>query len=282
MAQRARANLVDFCDVAALKARRPLLIAHRGGVITPESPENSLAAIRLAGEHGYDLIELDVTRPGDDEPVLFHDRAGSLLTNCGVDARLVDRTARELSAMCYRASVEPIATLAQALALCQQLRLGVMLDIKAQAGSEMTPGFVRRIGALLEEYALTSAAVTISSHPLVREIIAERILFPVADDYLRRATQGDAPSLHGRFWFGIPEQLPDAAVPMLQRAGALVFPAINTFRYPPHAHNALARADIDRLRAVGVNGFQIDSVYGAYFGLGEGRNRQASKQPPTR
>ncbi len=278
----AREVLLDLRDAAAVGARRPLLVAHRGGVIAPDAPENSLAAIRLAGRYGYDMVELDVTRPRDDEPVLFHDWTGNLLMNCGVDARLIDHTARELTALRYRASAQPIATLAQALALCRLLRLGVMLDIKARAGSELTPGFVRRIGVLLEEHGLTSAAVTISPHPLVRELLAEQVWFPVAEADAHRVTLGETPPLHGQFWFGLPEHLPDTAVSALQQAGALVLPAINAFRYPSHGRETLARADIDRLRAAGVDGFQIDSVYGSIFGLGEmGTSKRAVSPPPA-
>ncbi len=77
--------------------------------------------------------------------------------------------------------------------------------------------------------------------------------------------------LRRRFWFGLPEELPDAVVPALQQAGALVFPAINIHRYPRHAYDALARADIDRLHRAGVDGFQIDSVYGTFFWEGDPR-----------
>ncbi len=278
----AREALLDLRKATAVGARRPLLIAHCGGVIAPEAPENSLAAIRLAGSHGYDMVELDVTRPKDDEPVLFHNWTGNLPMNCGVDARLVDHTARELAALRYRASTEPIATLAQALALCRQLRLGVMLDIKARAGSDLTPGFVRRIGVLLEEYALTSAAVTISPHPLVREILAGQAWFPVAEADFHRVALGETSSRRGQFWLGLPEQLPDTVVSALQKVGALVLPAINTFRYPSHGRETLARADIDRLRTAGVDGFQIDSVYGPIFGLGEnGADKRAVSRSPA-
>jgi glycerophosphoryl diester phosphodiesterase len=268
MSQRARRPLPDLRNVPAVRARRPLIIAHRGGVITPDSPENSLAAIRLAAKRGYDMVELDVVKPKDDEPVLFRGGLGSLLMYCGVDAHLSDRTAQELTRFRYRASEESIATLAQGLAVCQQLGLGVMLDIKEGVGSPITQSFVRRIGELLEEYALTSVTVTISSHPIVHDVLAEQIVFPVGEDVMHRVLRGEAlPSLAGLFWFGLPEQLPDEAVPVLQQAGALVLPAINTFRYPPHAHETLAREDIVRLRAVNVDGFQIDSVYGPFLGL---------------
>jgi glycerophosphoryl diester phosphodiesterase len=186
----ARTELINLRDLAAVRARRPVLVAHRGGVIAPDAPENSLAAIRLAAAHGYDLVELDVARPRDDEPVIFHDWTGSLLKNCGVAARLADHTAQELTAIHYRATTEPIATLAQALALCRQLHLGVMLDIKVGADSDLPPGFLRRIAALLKEYALTAAAVTISDHPLVRAALAGHALLPVtaADLHASAAT----------------------------------------------------------------------------------------------
>lgn len=262
-------TMIDLRDITAVQARYPLLIAHRGGVITPSTPENTLAAMHLAGSQGYDMVELDVIRPKDDEPVLFHDPADSLMRQCGINAHLVDLTAQELTTIHYRASVESIATLAQGLALCQQLRLGVMLDVKTPDGSPLTAGFVQRIRVLLEEYALVPAAALISSSPLLCEVLAEQVLFPVAEEDVRHASQGDAPCLRGHFWFGLPEELPDATVPVLQEAGALVLPAINIHRYPRHAHDVLARADIDRLRRAGVDGFQIDSAYGGCFREGD-------------
>jgi hypothetical protein len=47
-----------------------------------------------------------------------------------------------------------------------------------------------------------------------------------------------------------------------------VIVSINTFHYPAHAQQSLARQDVRRLLAAGVEGFQIDSVYGAVLGVG--------------
>lgn len=267
MTRNMRASLIDLRDAEAIRERRPVTIAHRGGVITPNSPENSLAALRAAANSGYDMVELDVVKPRDDEPVLFHDGSGNLLRNCGIDARIAERTASELTAVRYRASQECIATLAQALALCAQHRLGVMLDIKEMGESEIARDFVVRIRELLEEHGLTTAAVTISFHPLVRDVLSEHVLFRVTNDDVERARQAREPMLRGGFWFDLPEHLPNAAVSVLQQAGALVLPAVNSFRYPPHGHEALAREDIERLRAAQVDGFQIDSIYGRHLGL---------------
>jgi hypothetical protein len=67
------------------------------------------------------------------------------------------------------------------------------------------------------------------------------------------------------FWFGLPHQLPSDMVARLQRNGAYVFPAINTFRYPEQGRYDLARKDIQRLDGAGVDGYQIDSIYHPLF-----------------
>jgi len=67
-------SLIDLNDTDQVRERRPLLIAHRGGVITERSPECSLAAIELAAESGYSMVELDVQSSLDGVPIVFHDR----------------------------------------------------------------------------------------------------------------------------------------------------------------------------------------------------------------
>ena len=70
---------INLRDHACIRARCPLLVAHRGGVIAPNAPENSLASIRLAGTRDYDMVELDIKEAKDKEPILFHDFLGSNL-----------------------------------------------------------------------------------------------------------------------------------------------------------------------------------------------------------
>ena len=56
-------------------------------------------------------------------------------------------------------------------------------------------------------------------------------------------------------------------IPRLQKCGALVIPAINTFRYSRDNHLEEAARDIQHLLRMKVDGFQIDSVYQDQFGL---------------
>jgi hypothetical protein len=255
-------GLIDLRNREGLVARQPLLIAHRGGAIAPGAPENSLAAIRLAAVRGYDLVEVDVREAKDGVPVLYHGTAGrGLLVDCGVESYVEELTSEELRTICYRASSEYIATLDESLALCVSLGLGVMLDVKGEGSKP----FVERIAELLDRYNLGSAAMTISGNPTVQACLPEAVLLPVSRDDIQAVTAGSVRRLDGQFWFGWAAGMADDAVGTVQRCGALVIPAINSFHYPSHAHRALACQDIRRLRAAGADGFQIDSVYEECF-----------------
>ncbi len=263
MTRQSPPTIINLHDPASIRARRPLLVAHRGGVIAPDAPENSLAAIRLAAAHGYDMVELDVREARDGEPVLFHGLMGGRLDiDCGVDRAVEELTSQELAAIRYRASDQTIPTLDRALALCRSLRLGVMLDLKPALPSRP---FLQRIAKLVQAHDLGAASVTIEQHPLAREVLAGPVIQRVAEVDFRRVLEGEAVPLQGQFWFGWAAELPDAAVARLQESGAFILVSINSFHYPPHAHATLAGQDIQRLLAAGVEGFQIDSVYEGFL-----------------
>ena len=82
----AESEHVDLSDAEAVGVHRPFLVAHRGGVVAPNAPECSLAAIHLAAEHGYRMVELDVQEAKDAEPVVFYD--WSLVKGCGIDGTI--------------------------------------------------------------------------------------------------------------------------------------------------------------------------------------------------
>jgi histidine triad (HIT) family protein len=247
-------------DLRDLSVRRPIRIAHRGGVVGPGAPENSLAAIERAAARGYDMVELDVVASREGEPFLFHDWGDHLGRTCGVDARIGDLSAQDLSRITYRASDQPIAPLDDALARCATLGLGIMLDVKTHPAPEP---WVARIAALLDAHGFGpgSSLLLQREWPGMAPLEARTTTRPTQDQE-RRARAREPIDLRGRYWFGLPEELPDEAVTSFQSCGALVIPAINRFRYPEHADRELARQDVTRLLAAGVDGFQVDSLYG--------------------
>ncbi|MGB0205362.1 MAG: glycerophosphoryl diester phosphodiesterase [Neptuniibacter sp.] len=108
------------------------IIGHRGAASL--APENTLAGIRMAAECGANWVEFDVTLLGDETPVLFHDdqldrcsnQTGPLSFLSAIDLPNLD------AGSWFDASWanEPMPHLSDALLLCQQLGLGINLEIK--------------------------------------------------------------------------------------------------------------------------------------------------------
>ena len=89
--------------------------AHRGYFDNNSSaPENSLASFELAVEKGFG-IELDIQLSSDGVAMVFHD--ADLERVCGVEGKIWDYTAEELSQMKLMGSEETIPTFEQALAV---------------------------------------------------------------------------------------------------------------------------------------------------------------------
>lgn len=254
-----RKPLINLRDREAVQARKPLLIAHRGGVVGEGVPECSRAALHAAIVHGYDMVELDVQETRDGFPVVFHD--STLERAAGLEKQIKDMSLLEVEQVRFTANGESIMSLDDALAICAQYKLGVMLDIKA--GSSDT--FFRRIRGLVQKHELVNATMCINARPEITEALGDLIVSRMPGEVIKDVQAGGKPDLSGRLWFGQPKHLPDDLVPALRELGALVIPAINTFRYDASTHRAQAEADIERMRTADVDGFQIDSVYQDLF-----------------
>ena len=136
-----------------------------------------------------------------------------------------------------------------------------MLDVKVTGDEE----FFKKIVTLIKKHGFENSSVTINGDPGLRKNLKDIVLLTVTQDELKKIQQGLPCDLRNKFWFGLPHQLPSAMVKPLQQNGAYVIPAVNTFRYPAGGHYELARKDIQRLNEAGVDGYQIDSVYGPLF-----------------
>ena len=118
---------------ARKKQIRPFLCsyAHRG-LWGGDVPENSLAAFRAAAEAGFG-IELDVQLSGDGEVMVFHDY--TLDRVCGVEGRLIDRTAAELCNIPLNGvENECIPTFKQVLEVVDG-RVPLLIELKGESGN---------------------------------------------------------------------------------------------------------------------------------------------------
>ena len=168
-----------------------------------------------------------------------------------------DLSANELDSISYLIGDDRIVRLDTALDLCRRLELGVMLDLKAGRDSRE---FLEEIDGLLVKHDLSNAAISISGSMAARRFL-KHVRFTPTTEEMHRLRAGERLDLRHRFWFGLPQQLQPGDVTKLKSSGALIIPAINTFRYPASRHLELAKDDIERLTKEGVDGFQIDSVY---------------------
>ena len=252
-------TLIDLRDRVAMEQQRPLLIAHRGGVVTEATPECSISAIELAATSGYQMVELDVQRSRDGVPVVFHDQ--TLLEACGRPGSTSDHPIAQLLTFRYSGTSQTIVSLDLALQKCRALGIGVMLDLKHGRDNKR---FLDQIAGLIARHELKNATVSISSSTTARRRL-KNVMFSPTDQQMAKFRNGERVDLTGTFWFGLPERLTDADARQLKACGAYIFPAINTFRYPSQGHVELARKDIQRLMSVRVDGFQIDSVYFEVF-----------------
>lgn len=249
-------NLTDRKDLAE---RRPILIAHRGGIVADDAPECSMTAIKRASERGYDMVELDVQLSRDGVPMVFHDC--SLEKACGRPGQIKDLLSNELEEISYLNSKDQILSLDTALSLCSGWNLGVMLDFKS--GQE-NDSMLKLVDTLIVKHQLQKASISITGSDKVRGML-KHVWFTPTDVEMARLRSSKKINLSQRFWFGLPKQLRSGDIERLKTARALIFPAINTFRYPDDQHAALALKDIQKLLKAGVDGFQIDSVYDSNF-----------------
>jgi len=252
-------RLIDFRNSESIKSQRPILVAHRGGFVTDQCPECSIAAIQMAKQKGFALVELDIRKSKDGVPIVFHD--SDMIEACGVDNRIQNLDVVEIMKISFVNTDQKICTLDKALEACDSLQLGLMLDVKVEGDSL----FFHKVADLIKKYGYENSTVTINGDPVLRESLRDVALLTVSADEFSRVQQGEVVDLSRKFWFGLPQQLPSEMVQLLQQNGAFVIPAINTFRYPTKGHYDLARKDIKRLNEAGVDGYQIDSVYQPLF-----------------
>jgi glycerophosphoryl diester phosphodiesterase len=132
-------------DWLAHRRGRPLCIAHRGGAGL--AAENTLAACRLALEHGADAVEIDVRLTRDEVPVALHDAALDRTTRAS--GWLADWPAARVATLDAGASfpgrqsaAEPPPTLAAVLALVAG-RAAIQVELKGDPA--VPPALVRAV-----------------------------------------------------------------------------------------------------------------------------------------
>ncbi len=119
-------------------ASLPQVIAHRGS--SGQAPENTLASLHLAGQQGIKWVEIDVMLSADGIPIIFHDDYLSRTTNGeGLTHKTTLAQLKQLDAGSWKGEEyhhETIPTLAEAIAVISQYKMGLNLELKPCEGLE--------------------------------------------------------------------------------------------------------------------------------------------------
>lgn len=113
------------------------VIAHRGA--SGDAPENTLAALKLAADHGATCVEIDVSISSDNIPFVHHDDTLDRCTNgSGLLSEQSGESLDQLDASSGMDNFagEPLPRLSSVIALLVQRSIGLNLEIKPQAGLE--------------------------------------------------------------------------------------------------------------------------------------------------
>ncbi len=126
-----------YLFLVAPKKRREMenfkdkMYAHRG-LHNGERAENSMSAFKAAVDHGYG-IELDIRLSKDGELVVFHD--DTLNRVCGVEGKVIDFTAEELSRLSLAGTGEGIPLFSDVLKTVDG-RVPLLVEIKENPGDK--------------------------------------------------------------------------------------------------------------------------------------------------
>ena len=202
---------------------RFLRIAHRGA--SAHAPENTVAAFRKAAELQADMVEFDVQLTADGTPVVIHDLTVDHLTDGrGAVANLTLAQLKALTVRGPKGRREPIPTLEEALACCQEEGLGVYIELKAGAAAPHVVEAIQRSG--------------IKAHALVGSF---------RPDWVATVKRLD-PSISTSVLFGAPNVDP---VKLAQAVGAeYVHPCWEATA--PQPHRLLTQVWMERVRQAGL------------------------------
>lgn len=224
----------------------PLAFAHRGGSLEVE--ENTVAAFAHAVALGYSHVETDVQATRDGVAVIFHDDTLTRMT--GEDVRVDALSWAELKARRTKGG-NAIPRLDEVLAAWPE----VFFNLEAKADAAVAPmaAAIRAAGAL--------PRVCVGSFSARRTAEAVRLLGP---GLLWSPAQAGVLALWLRGW-GLPARHPGfrvAQVPPRHRGIAVVTPrfvqAAHAAGVQVHVWTVDARAEMERLLAMGVDGLMSD------------------------
>lgn len=254
--------LYTLAAATASAAIRPgfHLIAHRGGVVDAERHENSAGSISEAIRRGYWMIEVDVRRTLDGEPVLHHD--DTFQRYYGDPRRPEEMTWKEIRALRAAPGGGSPVHFEQACEMCSG-KMRLMLDLKA---TDWPKQFYGRLLRAMDAAKIPGPYYSIGG-ARVKPLFDGRVMVSANRKDLQAYAEQGQPVAKEYFLFGLASIMDAGSVELCKKLDVTLVAAINTFRYTEAKRDETKgpAEDAERLIRLGVRHYQIDSRYDSLF-----------------
>ncbi len=237
------------------------LIAHRGGIVDDQHSENSPGSLQAAIDCGYWMIEVDIRRTKDGEPILQHDP--NFKRFYGEDRLVEEMTWKEISRLRAQPGGTSPIHFRDVCGMCKG-KVRLMLDIK---GENFPDEFYSNLGELLAAHDLLRTAYLLGGGGRAAKHLGSQCYRSTNRKSLSEAiTQGE--DVKSRcFLFELASDLNEESYDLCQKSGVTAVAAINTFRYTMAKRDEWKGPEEDaaRLKKLGIVHYQIDSRYDPLF-----------------
>lgn len=253
---------VSVCAASAAIDSEYRLIAHRGGIVDKQHSENSPGSLQAAIDLGYWMIEVDIRRTKDGEPILQHDP--DFRRFYGDGRRVEEMTWDEISRLRAQPGGTSPIHFRDVCRMCEG-KIRLMLDIK---GDDFPEEFYTNLRQLLEKHNLLHSAYALNGGGARGAKHLTSHCYRSAN----RARLGEAiaagEDVRSRYFlFELASELDEDAFDLCRKSGVTAVAAINTFRYTLAKRDEQKGPEEDaaRLKKLGVKYYQIDSRYDTLF-----------------
>jgi len=232
-----------------------ILIAHRGGIVGVDAPENSMAALQRAIDRGYYMVEIDMRLTKDSVLIIQHDP--HFRKYFETDRLVSDMTWKEIQILKHPSGYR-VLLLEEVLAHCQG-KIQVMLDNKI-AG--MDENLFSKVVDLLGEYKLDQNALMIGSSASTEYFTGKIRLSCTRGQLESNQSRADYSPDH---YYLFARDISMEDVEWAREQGIMTVAAINSFTFPQENILEAARQKTQELKENGVVRFQIDGIFEDFF-----------------
>jgi glycerophosphoryl diester phosphodiesterase len=237
------------------------LIAHRGGLVDDGHAENSPGSVKGAIDRGYWMLEVDIRRTKDGEPVLQHD--ANFKRYYGDPRAVEELTWEQISRLrATPGNTSPIH-FRDLCKLCSG-KTRLMLDIKSETFPD---AFYANLRDTLAENRLLDSTYLLGGASPAKRVFGKSAFRSCTKKTLRDALDKGEDVKTQMYLFELASDIDEDSVKLCREAGVTAVAAINTFRYTMAKRDEWkgAEEDATRMKQIGITYFQIDSLYEPLF-----------------